>query len=171
MNEEQARIRGYLVAQGTKLAPAAIVEKVQQAMADLTAAAAAVPAARFGERPAPEEWSGNEVMAHVLAADRHFAGSIVSVLDGRPPLRAGPPRESRARRAAPAAVWCASSPRARRPFASVLAADPAAPSTALEHPISARSPGGRRCSSPGCTISITPASSRRSRRPSRPRPA
>ena len=43
MDEEQARIRGYLVAQGAKLTPAALVEKVQQAMADLKAAAAAVP--------------------------------------------------------------------------------------------------------------------------------
>ena len=45
MDEEQARIRGYLVAQGAKLSPAAIVEKVRQAMADLSAAAVAVPAA------------------------------------------------------------------------------------------------------------------------------
>ena len=37
MDEEQARIRGYLVAQGAKLSPAAIVEKVQQAMAERNA--------------------------------------------------------------------------------------------------------------------------------------
>jgi len=67
MNEEQARIRSYLVAQGAKLTPAALVDKVRSAMADLRAAAVAVPAARFGERPEPEEWSGNEVMAHVGA--------------------------------------------------------------------------------------------------------
>ena len=30
MDEEQARIRGYLVAQGAKLTPAAIVEKVRR---------------------------------------------------------------------------------------------------------------------------------------------
>src|SRR5258705_8664993 len=82
MDEEQARIRGYLVAQGAKLSPAAIVEKVQQAMAELKTAAAAVPAARFRERPAPREWSGNEVLAHVLAAHGYFAGSVVRVLDG-----------------------------------------------------------------------------------------
>ena len=87
MDEEQARIRGYLVAQGAKLSPAAIVEKVRAAMAALKAAAAAVPAARFGERPAPEEWSGNEVMAHVLAADGYFAGSIVSVFNNYPELK------------------------------------------------------------------------------------
>ena len=64
MNDEQKRIRSYLEAQA-KLPPAAIVDKVRAAMADLAAAAAAVPAARFSERPAPEEWSANEVMAHV----------------------------------------------------------------------------------------------------------
>jgi hypothetical protein len=53
MNEEMQRIRGYLVAQGAKLTPGAIVEKVQAAMADLRAAAVAVPPARFGERPEP----------------------------------------------------------------------------------------------------------------------
>ena len=55
-------------------------------MADLKAAAAEVPAARFGERHAPDEWSGNEVMAHVLAADLYFAGSIVSLIDGGPQM-------------------------------------------------------------------------------------
>jgi len=88
MNEEQARIRSYLVAQGAKLTPAALVDKVRSAMADLRAAAVAVPAARFGERPEPEEWSGNEVMAHVLAADGSFAGAIRDALAGRP----APPR-------------------------------------------------------------------------------
>src|SRR4029434_1205812 len=56
MNEEQQRIRSYLVAQGAKLTPAAIVEKVQAAMADLRAAAVAGPWARFGERAARTRW-------------------------------------------------------------------------------------------------------------------
>jgi hypothetical protein len=138
MDEEQARIRGYLVAQGAKLSPAAIVEKVQQAMADLKAAAAAVPAARFGERPAPEEWSGNEVMAHVVAADLYFAGSIVSVLDGGPPL----PRSDGRRiiEDAPtrsAEVWYRLLAEQRGAlFAKVLATDPAAsPDARIEHPM------------------------------------
>lgn len=64
MNPEYARIRDYLKAQGAKLPPPAIVDRVRAAMAQLGTSAAAVPAARFTERPAPEEWSGNEVMAH-----------------------------------------------------------------------------------------------------------
>src|SRR4029079_10819435 len=94
MNEEQARIRSYLVAQGAKLTPAALVDQVRSAMADLRAAAVAVPAARFGERPEPEEWSGNEVMAHVLAADGYFAGGIRDALAG-PPAAARPARPPR----------------------------------------------------------------------------
>ena len=37
-----------------------------------------MPAARFGERPAAEEWSANEVMAHVVEAGRHFGGAIAA---------------------------------------------------------------------------------------------
>jgi hypothetical protein len=88
MTDEQKRIKSYLEAQGAKLSPPAIVDKVRAAMADLGKAALAVPAARFGERPEPEEWSANEVMAHVVAAGSYFGSGIVSALDGTPP----PPR-------------------------------------------------------------------------------
>lgn len=84
MTEEQQRIRSYLVAQAAKLAPADIVEKVRGAMRDLRAAAETVPAARFEARPAPEEWSANEVLAHVVDAGRHFGGAVVRMLDGQP---------------------------------------------------------------------------------------
>jgi|SRR5689334_10751561 hypothetical protein len=137
MNEEQARIRSYLVAQAAKLTPAAIVEKVRAAMADLRAAALAVPPARFAERPEPQEWSGNEVLAHVLAADGYFGGGIRDALAGRP---AGPrlprervedaPRQS-------AETWCAALARQREAlFADVLGADPgAAADGRIDHPM------------------------------------
>lgn len=82
MTDEQTRIRGYLTAQGAKLSPAEIVDKVRAAMDQLRAAADAVPGSRFDERPAPEDWSANEVMAHVVTAGRHFGGAIVRLLDG-----------------------------------------------------------------------------------------
>lgn len=82
MTDEQTRIRGYLTAQGAKLTPDEIVDKVRAAMDQLRAAAEAVPARRFDERPAPEDWSGNEVMAHVVTAGRYFGGAIVRLLDG-----------------------------------------------------------------------------------------
>jgi hypothetical protein len=137
MNEEQARIRGYLVAQGAKLSPVDIVAKVRAAMADLRAAAAAVPPARFGERPAPEEWSGNEVMAHVVAADGYFGGGIQRLLAGQPP----PPRpRSRGVEGAPllpAEAWFERLAAQREVlFAAVQAADPAAAvDQRIEHPM------------------------------------
>jgi hypothetical protein len=80
--EEERRIRGYLTAQGAKLAPAEIVDKVRAAMAELRAAAVAVPAGRFDDRPAPGEWSGGEVMAHVAESGRRVGERIAGVLDG-----------------------------------------------------------------------------------------
>ncbi|HEY7654687.1 MAG TPA: DinB family protein [Methylomirabilota bacterium] len=135
MDEEQARIRSYLVAQGAKLTPAAIVEKVRAAMADLRAAAAAVPPARFAERPEPEEWSGNEVMAHVVAADRYFGGGIVSVLDGCPPPARSGGRGMEDAALRPAEAWYRILGEQREAlFAKVLAADAAAaPDARIEH--------------------------------------
>jgi len=96
--EETLRIRSYLTAQGAKLSPDQLIGKVQEAMAKLREAAAAVPPARFTEPPAPGEWSANEVMAHVVEADRHFGAAIVRILDGRPP---GEPRDVAARDTTP----------------------------------------------------------------------
>ena len=98
LNPEFARIRGYLNAQGAKLSPEQIIGKVQEAMGQLRAAATAVPAARFTDPPAPNEWSANEVMAHVVEAGRLFGGAIVRVLDGQPP---GQPRDAAARDTSP----------------------------------------------------------------------
>ena len=96
--EEALRIRGYLTAQGAKLSPDQLIAKVQEAMAHLRTAAAAVPPARFAEPPAPGEWSANEVMAHVVEAGRHFGDAIVRILDGQPP---GEPRDVAARDTTP----------------------------------------------------------------------
>ncbi len=84
LSPDQQRIRDYLQAQGAKLTPAQIVEKVRGAMGELRAAADAVPAARFDERPVAGEWSANEVLAHVVAAGRHFGGAIVRLIGGLP---------------------------------------------------------------------------------------
>jgi uncharacterized damage-inducible protein DinB len=53
-------------------------------MDQLRGAAEAVPTGRFDERPAPEDWSSNEVMAHVVTAGRYFGGAIARLLDGLP---------------------------------------------------------------------------------------
>jgi hypothetical protein len=135
MNEEQARIRSYLVAQGAKLPPAAIVDKVRAAMADLQAAAAAVPPARFGERPAPGDWSGNEVMAHVIDAGRHFGGAIVRILDGQPGGAARDRLERDVPRRSLAEWWAIFEMDRSALFQRVAAADPQTRLDAtVEHP-------------------------------------
>jgi uncharacterized damage-inducible protein DinB len=135
MNDEQRRIRGYLVAQAAKLAPREIVERVGVAMLQLRAAADAVPPPRFNDAPAPGEWSANEVLAHVVESGRHFGGAIVSLLDGQPP---GAPRDAAARDTAPRplATWWALLERDRATlFERVLRADPAGRLEAtVEHP-------------------------------------
>ena len=125
MTDEQKRIRGYLEAQGAKLAPLAIVDKVREAMARLRVAALAVPRARFAEAPAAGEWSANEVMAHVVDAGRHFGDGILRALDGQPP---GQRRHADERPAAPrhtASEWLAMLDRDREAlFDRALRADP-----------------------------------------------
>ena len=86
MTDEQLRIRGYLQAQGAKLPPPDLVERVRAAMGQVREAVTAVPAARFTERPATDEWSANEVMAHVVTAGSHFAERIVGALNWREAL-------------------------------------------------------------------------------------
>jgi len=125
-SEEALRIRGYLTAQSAKLTPEQLIGRVQEATTKLRGAAVSVPPARFTDSPAPGEWSANEVMAHVVEADRHFGGAIVNILDGRPP---GEPRDAAARdtRPRPLDEWWSLLERDRAVlFEKVRSADPAA---------------------------------------------
>lgn len=127
MSDEDRRIRSYLTAQGAKLAPPEIVDKVRVAMSDLAAAARGVPPGRFAERPSPEEWSASEVLAHVVDSGRSVAVGIVALLDGSPggplPASSGGPDP----RTATEAGWCELLSSEREAlFARVLAADPRA---------------------------------------------
>jgi len=135
MTDEQTRIRGYLQGQGAKLTPAQIVEKVQGAMHDLRIAADAVPPARFDERPAPEEWSANEVLAHVVDAGRHFGGAIVRILDGLPGGEARDRLERDVPRRSLAAWWAVLERDRAALFERVRLADPDSRLDAtVEHP-------------------------------------
>ena len=82
LTAEQTRIRSYLQAQGAKLPPAELIAKVQGAMRELYQAVAAVPAARFFDRPEPGEWSANEVMAHVVSTGAYFSARITQMIAG-----------------------------------------------------------------------------------------
>jgi uncharacterized damage-inducible protein DinB len=135
MTEEQARIRSYLTAQGAKLSTAEIVDKVRAAMDQLRAAADAIPDARFGTRPAAEEWSANEVMAHVVKAGRHFGGAIVRLLDGIPGGGVRDQLERDVPRRSASEWWAALEEDRAALFARVGAADPqSALEATVEHP-------------------------------------
>ena len=135
MTDEQQRIRGYLKAQGAKLALAELIEKVRAAMDELHAAATAVPADRFADRPAADEWSGNEVMAHVVTTGARFAEGIRRILDGG---AAGPPIADVLERDAPRRTadewWQRLVDDRTALFDQVLRADPTAnPERTIEH--------------------------------------
>ena len=136
MTGEQLRIRGYLQAQGAKLSPAELVERVRLAMGQLRESVTAVPAARFNERPDTDEWSANEVMAHVVTAGARFAERIVGVLDGAAPGAAVPDVLERGAPERSAEQWWSIFVPAREAlFARVLGADPdARPERVIEHP-------------------------------------
>jgi len=135
MNDEQRRVKSYLQAQGAKLSPGEIIDKVRAAMADVRAAATTVPPARFDERPAAEDWSGNEVMAHVVASGRTFGDWIAGVLDDRAAPAPRHDRESAPPRRT-AEEWCALLEHDRGAlFDRVRRADPATRlETTIEHP-------------------------------------
>src|SRR5262245_65876490 len=82
MTDEQRRIQSYLQAQGAKLSPADIIGKVRGAMDEVRAVLFSVKADQFNRRPEGDEWSANEVMAHVVSAGAHFGNGIVRVLAG-----------------------------------------------------------------------------------------
>jgi len=135
MTDEQTRIRSYLTAQAAKLSPAEIVEKVRAAMDQLRGAADGVPAARFAERPAAEEWSANEVMAHVVKAGRHFGGAIVRLLDGSSGGEVRDQLERDVARRSASEWWVALERDRAALFARVAAADPqGALGATVEHP-------------------------------------
>jgi uncharacterized damage-inducible protein DinB len=140
MTDEQLRIRSYLQAQGAKLLPAELIDKVRAAMEQLREAAMAVPAPRFGETPSAGEWSANEVMAHVVVAGDRFAERIIGVLDGRPPGAAVADVIERGVASRTAEQWWSIFTSAREAlFARALRADPAEhPERVIEHPFFGR---------------------------------
>ena len=79
--DEAQRVRGYILAQANKLSLPELVEKVRRDTAPLREAGAAVPAARFMERPDADNWSAAEVYTHILRMNEAGASAIEGVLD------------------------------------------------------------------------------------------
>jgi hypothetical protein len=81
MDEEQQRIRSYLQSQAAKLTIAQLVERIGNDIVQVNQALRAVPAARFTEKPGLNEWSANEIAAHLATTSRSVRKGITSVLD------------------------------------------------------------------------------------------
>ncbi|HLZ68724.1 MAG TPA: DinB family protein [Dehalococcoidia bacterium] len=81
--QQFARVRAYLLAQGEKLSPAEIVEKVRESQGTVLAAAGRVPAARLGKAPAAGEWSVAEVLQHVIGSGAGVGRRIVETVEQR----------------------------------------------------------------------------------------
>lgn len=85
---ENDRVRGYLIAQANKLSIPDLVEKVRNDTAPLKQAATIVPQDRFSTRPAEGEWSAAEVWTHILDMNDHGARAIPAVIErGETPER------------------------------------------------------------------------------------
>lgn len=87
LNEEQQRIRGYLQTQAARLSTAELVAKVRADQDQVRTAAESAPASRFYDRPEAEEWSANEVSAHVVEGGGNVAQAICAAIAGGAPDR------------------------------------------------------------------------------------
>ena len=131
------RITSYLRAQSRKLSVPELVEKVRNDALQLRDALAAVPSDRFSTRPAPGEWSPNEVAAHIVTTSDLFGQAITEIVAGREPTST--PLDVISDRVAVrtgAEWWELHEANRERLFASVLGADPEAHlGKSIFHPI------------------------------------
>lgn len=123
--DEDLRVRGYLLNQANKLSIPDLVEKVRHDTLPLRQVAAAVPPARFFERPGPGDWSAAEVFTHILEMNERGAGAIEGILDHGslpPPITDEMSGTTRTDLPTAVAFWQAFSARRERLFDRVLRA-------------------------------------------------
>jgi hypothetical protein len=86
MDQEIARIQGYLRVQAAKLTIPQLVDKLRSDARPLRDVASSLTGERFRERPAAGEWSAAEVWTHVLEMSEHGSGAVLAIIAGeRPP--------------------------------------------------------------------------------------
>ena len=81
MDEEFARIRGYLQTQAAKLSVPELVEKVRTDLQQVRAAIESFPASRWNDPPHEGEWCANEVAAHLADSSHAVAAGIVTAIE------------------------------------------------------------------------------------------
>lgn len=78
--DEVERVRSYLVSQAAKRTPTQIVEALKEAQEQFVQATMTIPEALFDTPPLPGEWSGAQVLAHVIEIADYDIKTIVKVL-------------------------------------------------------------------------------------------
>jgi len=106
MDEEFARIRGYLQTQAAKLSVPELIEKVRADLQQVRGAIESFPASRWNERPRDGEWCANEVAAHLADSSLAVATSIVTAIEqGTKPGRISDVMAHTNERQGPAEWW------------------------------------------------------------------
>ncbi|HJU51535.1 MAG TPA: DinB family protein [Acidimicrobiia bacterium] len=122
-----ARVSSYLHAQARKLSVPELVDKVRNDSSQLRDALVSVPPDRFSVKPAPNEWSPNEVAAHIVITSDLFGQAIIEILAGREPTSTPLDVITEGAEVRTGAEWWALHEANReRLFDSVLTADPEA---------------------------------------------
>lgn len=76
---EFERIRGYLQQQAAQKSVAELFERVREGMADLIAAARAIPAAKLESHPPGDEWAPLDCIQHAVQSNIHVAEDVLHV--------------------------------------------------------------------------------------------
>lgn len=89
-NEEFARIREYLQVQASQRTTEELIQRVQEAAAELAVAARAIPAETYGRTHAGENWSPRECLEHIVGQNAEVAQRVLYVaLTGEQPAQQG----------------------------------------------------------------------------------
>jgi hypothetical protein len=97
---ERERLRQYLVEQAAAKTVEELIERVEAGMAELSAAARAIPAGRFGERPPGDAWSPLDCLRHAVYWNSEVARGVLhaaltgEVVMGPVPAGALPPEDA-----------------------------------------------------------------------------
>lgn len=83
--DEQQKLQGYLRAQGAKLSPEQIRDRIQEAADEFVASLEAVAEPLTRKAPAPREWSLVEILDHVATTQERITAIIGGLVAGRKP--------------------------------------------------------------------------------------
>lgn len=74
---ERERIRQYLLEQAAGKGTEELIERVEEGMRELRAAALAIPPERYGDRPPGDEWCPADCLGHVVEWNLRVARAVL----------------------------------------------------------------------------------------------